>query len=331
MADSKDLATAFHNAKRSVLLPTISPDGIYINTEVHYIDSVVLRDSLSKMREIKKASGNSYDGTRHIPILFFSLDYINPILVDKYYLAKGLSDMVIIVQNSQEIISSRIQCNGNTIYLNLKNPIKHALSATSLVAGGIIPQHISYSEAHQKAIQDWHWSVGDNPYSHTSNGATFNRIQIDITRRNMLITELTNTIDTINQGVSILKKIRLDETNSQMSHHISLNELSILFTNVIGKWKKSCGFVAALDFESAMKYAKEADIIANEFLLLVIDTDELMSAYQCLPHAVTEVDTESQLILIIPILFVLFDILLGIIVFMCSRKSSSKGKKAKIN
>ena len=100
MADSEELATAFQDAKRSAIVPTLSPEGFYSQEVVHFIDSVRLRDSLLSLRAFKLHQWTQGE-ERHIPILFFSLDYEEPVLVDKFYLSKALSDLVVIVQNSR--------------------------------------------------------------------------------------------------------------------------------------------------------------------------------------------------------------------------------------
>lgn len=329
MSDSAELATAFQSAKRSAVLPSLNSNGIYTNSDIHYIDSISLRDSLVKIREIETSQENAFNNYRRIPILFFSLNYRHPILVDKYYSAKGLSDMVVIVQNSQRYFPSRLQCNSKATFINLRNPIKHALSATSLVVGGIVPSHITYSEAHQHAMADWTWSVGDHPWSHTSYGFHFNRIQIDITRRNMIIHALTSSMETINSAVHVLSRIRIDLSNEFVSHLIPLNELSLTFFQTVTLWKAACSKMAALDFESALAHVQSADAKADEFFFLVLETETIMKAYQCLPHVVIESDTESQVVLLLPILFICFDILLFVIIFLC--RQNRKSVKAKIN
>lgn len=327
ISDSSELAVAFQSAKRSCVLPYLNSNGIFTNSDVHYIDSVVLRDSLVKIPEIHYGQESSFSDSRHIPILFFSLNYRHPILVDKYYSAKGLSDMVVIVQNSQRSFPTRLQCNSKSTFLNLRNPIKHALSATSVLAGGIIPSHITYSEAHQNAVADWTWSVGDHPWSHTSNGFHFNHIQIDIAKRNMILNALGSSIDTINSAVKILNRIRIDESNERVSHLIPLNQLSLSFQHIFNIWKLAVSKIASLDFETALKQIRAADAKADEFFFLALESEAIMKAYQCLPHIIEENDTDSQVVLLLPILFICFDILLFVIIFMYKRgKKTNKSQ-----
>jgi len=48
------------------------------------------------------------------------MDEEDPILIDKYFQAKGLSDMVIIVQSKFGNWKSRIKCNHKAVEWNLR-------------------------------------------------------------------------------------------------------------------------------------------------------------------------------------------------------------------
>lgn len=56
--------------------------------------------------------------TLEVPIFWF----INgdPLLVDKYYQAKALSDMIIVVQSETPSWESHFQCNGHSILWDLR-------------------------------------------------------------------------------------------------------------------------------------------------------------------------------------------------------------------
>src|SRR3990167_694805 len=253
----------------------------------------------------------------NIPILLFSVDYRHPIVVDKYYQAKALSDMIIIVQNSQQLYPSRLQCNSVPIFINLRNPVKAALAATGLLVGGLIPNHITYSEAHQNAIQNWLWSVGNHPFSHTSTGKSFNRIQIDTMRRNAIVQSLSDSIKALNRGIKILQNIHIDSSNVQVAELLRLNRISILHNQITSLFKKVSGKVASFDFSAAMKHALDADDLVDDFLDEVFAIDNTFTAFRCLPYTIEDADPDSKLIMIIPILFICFDILLIVTVFLC--------------
>ena len=56
--------------------------------------------------------------TLEVPIFWFI--YSDPLLVDKYYQAKALSDMIIVVQSEASSWESHFQCNGRSILWDLR-------------------------------------------------------------------------------------------------------------------------------------------------------------------------------------------------------------------
>jgi hypothetical protein len=82
--------------------------------------------------------------------------------------------------------------------------LKQALTATALSLGGVVPHHIAYSEARKSAVQNWLWSVGDNPMAYTSTQYHYSALHKDIAFRNYIVHTLNDTLYVINQGVSIL-------------------------------------------------------------------------------------------------------------------------------
>lgn len=331
MSDSPELTTAFQDAQRSVVMSTLSADGVYGRHDVHYVDSMKLRDSLRALHQFN-IHGHYPGADRHIPILFFSVDQEQPLLVDKYYSAKGLSDMVLVVQNGQRSYPSRLACNGRTIPLDLRNPLKQALAATSLLVGGVVPPHITYSEAHQSALQDWLWSVGNHPWAHTSQGSEFNRLQIDTARRNMIVDSLTSSIETYNAAVQLLQEIRTEEANEEMQHQLALNDMSLLATQVNNLWKQVSAKVALLAFDDAMHFVDEAEQQADRLYHLALFTHSSMRAFQCLPHVVQDDDAQSQLLFVLPVIFIAFDVFLFFVLFICRTRGAPRSQnKAKVN
>jgi len=72
----------------------------------------------------------------------------------------------------------------------------------------VVPTHIHYDAANQNALQDWLWSIGDNPFSYTGHETHFSAFHKDIAYRNQIIVSLQFTVDQINQGVEILAGIK---------------------------------------------------------------------------------------------------------------------------
>ncbi len=155
--------------------------------------------------------------SKHVPIFLFSVDSEVPVFIDKYYQAKALADMVVVVQSDVPAWESRLSCNKQPIYWDLRNPLKAALSASSLMVGGLVPYHVGYNEASARAyqvplhgttttnnVQNWLWSVGDNPLSYMSQHTYFSAVHRDIMFRNYLVSTINDSIEVINEGVALL-------------------------------------------------------------------------------------------------------------------------------
>jgi len=52
-----------------------------------------------------------------VPIFWFI--YSEPLLLDKYFQAKALSDMIIVVQSESSSWESHVHCNGHSLLLDL--------------------------------------------------------------------------------------------------------------------------------------------------------------------------------------------------------------------
>ena len=76
------------------------------------------------LEEITKCSLNNAGmhaqsrSTLEVPIFWFL--HSEPLLVDKHYQAKALSDMVIVVQSETSSWESHMQCNGNSLLWDLR-------------------------------------------------------------------------------------------------------------------------------------------------------------------------------------------------------------------
>uniref|UniRef100_A0A0D9YS36 DUF7906 domain-containing protein n=1 Tax=Oryza glumipatula TaxID=40148 RepID=A0A0D9YS36_9ORYZ len=117
---------------------------------------------------------SNHRSTLEIPIFWFI--HSEPLLLDKHYQAKSLSNMVVVVQSEVDSWESHLQCNG-------RRPVKAAIAATSEYVSGLLPSHLAYSPAHETATEDWTWSVGCNPLSITSKGWQLSEFQRDVIAR----------------------------------------------------------------------------------------------------------------------------------------------------
>ncbi|GJN21038.1 hypothetical protein PR202_gb08484 [Eleusine coracana subsp. coracana] len=98
------------------------------------------------------AGGHSnHRSTLEIPIFWFI--HSEPLLLDKHYQAKALSNMVVVVQSDGDAWESHLQCNGKPILWDLRKPIKAAIAATAEYISGLLPSHLVYSHAHETAIE----------------------------------------------------------------------------------------------------------------------------------------------------------------------------------
>lgn len=64
-----------------------------------------------------------------VPIFWFIQN--EPLLVDKHYQAKALSDMVIVVQSETSSWESHLQCNGRSLLWDLRLNIRYLLQLLS--------------------------------------------------------------------------------------------------------------------------------------------------------------------------------------------------------
>eukprot|EP00011_Vannellida_sp_DIVA3-517-6-12_P000702 CAMPEP_0114619546 /NCGR_PEP_ID=MMETSP0168-20121206/8268_1 /TAXON_ID=95228 ORGANISM="Vannella sp., Strain DIVA3 517/6/12" /NCGR_SAMPLE_ID=MMETSP0168 /ASSEMBLY_ACC=CAM_ASM_000044 /LENGTH=924 /DNA_ID=CAMNT_0001830715 /DNA_START=34 /DNA_END=2805 /DNA_ORIENTATION=+ len=308
LADLPGVATAFQASIRTAAIPSLSPQGEYYTVEQEYVDSMTLRDKLTAERTFADLGREESGLIRHVPIFFFSISTPVPVLIDRYYQAKALDDAVIVVQNAQMQYPSRLACNGNIIHLNLRNPLKPMLASTALFLGGVIPTHISYDPAHQSATQDWLWSVGDNPLSRTSHGTTFNRFQIDTAQRNMVVSSLERSIALVNEGIDILEGIHIGPNNKLVQDMLPIEMVQWFYTATGNAWTETASAVAVLHFDLAVSHMLAAEDAAYQFNYICRELAITMEAFQCLPYAIQETDSSSQMLLIIPVLFFLFDI-----------------------
>ncbi|THG09468.1 hypothetical protein TEA_003931 [Camellia sinensis var. sinensis] len=167
------------------------------------VDLKALMDGLSSLvLPSQKATYSPHMSTLEVPIFWFI--HGDPLLVDKHYQSKALSDMVIVVQSESSSWESHLQCNGHSLLWDLRRPIKAALAAVAEHLAGLVPLHLVYSHAHETAIEDWTWSVGCNPLSVTSQWWSFSQFQSDTIARSYILTALEESIQLVNSAIHLL-------------------------------------------------------------------------------------------------------------------------------
>nr|AFK33965.1 unknown [Lotus japonicus] len=131
--------------------------------------------------------------------------------------------MIIVVQSDPSSWESHLHCNGNSLLMNLRQPIKAAVAATAEHLAGLLPLHLVYGQAHETAIEDWIWSVGCNPFSITSQGWHISQFQSDSIARSYVITTLEESIQLVNSAIHLLLMERTTEKLSRSSSPRSMN------------------------------------------------------------------------------------------------------------
>lgn len=351
MIDNPSIATAFHSSIRTVVLPTLSVDGDFLVDSITYIDSLKLRDELrsagsfqhnvydhdpnqpnSQRQEQKWDSKadhqfDNYEGqseTKHIPIFFFSVDRDLPLLVDKYYTAKGLSDMIVVVQSKHQTYMTRVSCNHQPVYINLRDPLRHILSAFALNLGGLIPPHVTYNQVHHNAAQNWLWSIGDNPLTYTSHGTSFNRMQIDTVYRNQLAYSLQQSIESVNGAIEELSQLETTTLNFEATSVAPIDNLKREYESLLQFYTFAASELIQLRFASTAEIIKSVRFHSRRFVDNSKQTIAIMNRFQCL-KAVDVERSDPRLFLAIPVGFLILNVTLLCLAILC-RSTSLKMK-----
>jgi len=262
------------------------------------LDSRVIENELSHLNMAQKIGSNAGGANvRDIPIFLFSLDYPIPVLIDKHYQARALSNMVIAVQSTQHLWESHLQCNNKPIYWDLRNPIKAVIQSTTTLLGGLVPHHLAYSPAHHDLTQEWLWSVGDGPFSLTSQGIEFSQIHRDALFRNYVLSILREATGNFNLAIARLKNHRTTLENRPLGgyeasevvgfyrrkHLKDIHDIFLEVTNDIfhtTKMTEEGGFDGALDRVHTLKRRVQRFTVAVEDLLFLAEEYECASGSQ---------------------------------------------------
>ncbi|XVF69831.1 hypothetical protein PTKIN_Ptkin11bG0112400 [Pterospermum kingtungense] len=204
LSEDPALAMAFSVARRAAAVPLLLVNGTYRKTIRSYLDSSILQYQLQRLNNHGSLKGSHAHSRSSLEVPIFWFIHTDPLLVDKHYQSKALSDMVIVVQSESSSWESHLQCNGKSLLWDLRRPIKPALAAVAEHLAGLLPLHFFYSQAHETAIEDWIWSVGCNPFSITSQGWHISKFQSDTIARSYIITTLEESIKQVNSGMHLL-------------------------------------------------------------------------------------------------------------------------------
>lgn len=279
VASEKALALAFHESMKSTVIPSVDPEtGTFKPERVVYVDSMTLR---SKLIPIAPSPRTMIMTERSISVFLFSTNYPYPVLVDKYYQAKALSDMVIVTQSNFEWYTSRIQCNGKPVIWDLRDPTREALSASALLIGGLIPSHLSYSTATSCTTQEWLWSVGDSPFSHTSHGMHFSVLHKDMAARNYILAGLEQSINSTNHMIARLSHVQTSPSNFLAISKLDVATIEQALADLRMIWQEVLNDVGRLHWELCLERLPEIVKATYRFEGAVQSALELLEQHRC--------------------------------------------------
>ncbi|KAK3016013.1 hypothetical protein RJ639_006737 [Escallonia herrerae] len=250
LSEDPALAMAFSVARRAAAVPLLLVNGTYRRTVRSYLDSSILQHQLQRLNDHGSLKGLHAHSRSTLEIPIFWFIHGEPLLVDKHYQAKALSDMVVVVQSEPSSWESHLQCNGQSLLWDLRRPTKAAMAAVSEHLAGLLPLHLVYGHAHETAIEDWTWSVGCNPLSITSQGWHMSQFQIDTIARSYILTTLEESIQLVNAAIHLLvmepeQSFKLFQTHER--------ELVNKYNYVVSMWKRISTITGELRYVDAMR------------------------------------------------------------------------------
>nr|KYP61322.1 hypothetical protein KK1_015809 [Cajanus cajan] len=225
LSEDPALAMAFAVARRAAAVPLLLVNGTYRKTVRTYLDSSILQYQLQRLNKHGSLKGRHAHSRSVLEVPVFWFIYNEPLLLDKYFQAKALSDMIIVVQSEPSSWESHLHCNGHSLLLNLRQPIKAAVAATAEHLAGLLPLHLVYGQAHETAIEDWLWSVGCNPFSITSQAEKTFRIfhsqEHELVNKYNYVVSLWKRVSTVTGELRYVDSLRLLNTLEDASKRLS--------------------------------------------------------------------------------------------------------------
>lgn len=302
LSEDPSLAMAFSVARRAAAVPLLLVNGTYRKTVRSYLDSSILQHQL-QLNDHGSLKGMHAHSRSSLEIPIFWFIHGEPLLVDKHYQAKALSDMVIVVQSEPSSFESHLQCNGRSLLWDLRRPIKAALAAVSEHLAGLLPLHLVYSQAHETAIEDWIWSVGCNPLSVTSQGWHTSQFQSDTIARSYILTTLEESIQLVNSAIHRLVMERTSEQTFKL-FHTQERELVNKYNYVVSLWRRISTVTGELRYVDAMRLLYTLEDASKVFVDYTNTTLASLHPIQCARQR--KVDVEFDMTTIPAFLIVFF-------------------------
>ncbi|QCD95187.1 hypothetical protein DEO72_LG5g3280 [Vigna unguiculata] len=280
LSEDPALAMAFAVARRAAAVPLLLINGTYRKTVRTYLDSSILQYQLQRLNKHGSLKGRHAHSRSVLEVPIFWFIYSEPLLLDKYFQAKALSDMIIVVQSESSSWESHVHCNGHSLLLDLRQPIKAAVAATAEHLAGLLPLHLVYGQAHETAIEDWLWSVGCNPFSITSQGWHISQFQSDSIARSYVITSLEESIQLVNSAIHLLLMERTTEKTFRIFQSQEL-ELANKYNYVVSLWKRVSTVTGELRYIDALRLLNTLEDASNRFVGQVNATLSLLHPINC--------------------------------------------------
>ncbi|XWS28191.1 hypothetical protein CRYUN_Cryun25bG0044400 [Craigia yunnanensis] len=307
LSEDPALAMAFSVARRAAAVPLLLVNGTYRKTIRSYLDSSILQYQLQRLNNHGSLKGSHAHSRSTLEVPIFWFIYTDPLLVDKHYQAKALSDMVIVVQSESSSWESHLQCNGKSLLWDLRRPIKPALAAVSEHLAGLLPLHFVYSHAHETAIEDWIWSVGCNPFSITSRGWHISKFQSDTIARSYIITTLEESIKLVNSAMHLLL---WEHTTEKTFKHFQSQERELVnkYNYVVSLWRRISTISGELRYVDAMRLLYTLEDATKGFVDQVNTTISLLHPIHCTKerkvHVEFDVTTIPAFLIVLGVLYI---------------------------
>ncbi|XP_010443525.1 PREDICTED: uncharacterized protein LOC104735173 isoform X1 [Camelina sativa] len=295
LSEDPALAMAFSVARRAAAVPLLLVNGTYRKTVRSYLDSSILQYQLQRLNDHTPLKGGHAHSRSTLEIPIFWLINGDPLLIDKHYQAKALSNMVVVVQSEASSWESHLQCNGRSLLWDLRSPVKAAMASVAEHLAGLLPLHLVYSVAHESAIEDWTWSVGCNPLSITSQGWRLSLFQSDTIARSYIITALEESIQAVNSGIHLL---RLERTNKKTFKLFRSRERELMnkYKYVVSLWRRLSNVVGETRYGDAMRFLYTLEEATNSFVREVNATVGVLHPIHCTKERKVKVEVDMTTI-----------------------------------
>ncbi|EOY32199.1 Uncharacterized protein TCM_039797 isoform 1 [Theobroma cacao] len=307
LSEDPALAMAFSVARRAAAVPLLLVNGTYRKTIRSYLDSSILQYQLQRLNNHGSLKGSHAHSRSTLEVPIFWFIHTDPLLLDKHYQAKALSDMAIVVQSESSSWESHLQCNGKSLLWDLRRPVKPALAAVSEHLAGLLPLHFVYSHAHETAIEDWIWSVGCNPFSITSQGWHISKFQSDAMARSYIITTLEESIQLVNSAIHLLLWERTTEKTFKLFQSQE-RDLVNKYNYVVSLWRRVSTIAGELRYVDAMRLLYTLEEATKGFVDQVNATISLLHPIHCTKerkvHVEFDVTTIPAFLIVLGVLYI---------------------------